>query len=293
MIPTEILIAFGISSFFTVLFPLLLLVLLAIRRAISLRPLFIGVLAFFVSQILLRIPLLSILSTQGWFLTFAQQQMLLYLILLSASAGLFEESARLLGAKCFCKGRRSYRDAVSFGLGHGLCEVVLLVGLSSIGNLLYCVMINSGSLGAAASGSAEMLQQITAALASVSTASIYLGIVERISAVLFHVFASVLIFYGVNRGHSFRYWLSPCSPIQRSMWPLHSWYNTVTYGFVKACFSFWDSYRSLMSCTCANPSQGKTLMHSKIAIKKQLHGSFPRSCFVYYENSFRRSIPVW
>ena len=207
MIPTEILIAFGISSFFTVLFPLLLLVLLAIRRAISLRPLLIGVLAFFVSQILLRIPLLSILSTQGWFLTFAQQQMLLYLILLSASAGLFEESARLLGAKCFCKGRRSYRDAVSFGLGHGLCEVVLLVGLSSIGNLLYCVMINSGSLGAAASGSAEMLQQITAALASVSTASIYLGIVERISAVLFHVFASVLIFYGVNRRHSFRYWL--------------------------------------------------------------------------------------
>ena len=47
MIPTEILIAFGISSFFTVLFPLLLLVLLAIRRAISLRPLLIGVLAFF------------------------------------------------------------------------------------------------------------------------------------------------------------------------------------------------------------------------------------------------------
>lgn len=237
--------------FFTVLFPLLLLVLLAIRRAISLRPLFIGVLAFFVSQILLRIPLLSILSTQGWFLTFAQQQMLLYLILLSASAGLFEESARLLGAKCFCKGRRSYRDAVSFGLGHGLCEVVLLVGLSSIGNLLYCVMINSGSLGAAASGSAEMLQQITAALASVSTASIYLGIVERISAVLFHVFASVLIFYGVNRGHSFRYWLFALLA--------HTAFNVaatflVQYSNIWICegvLLLWDSYRSLMSCTCA------------------------------------------
>ena len=292
MIPTEILIAFGISSFFTVLFPLLLLVLLAIRRAISLCPLLIGVLAFFVSQILLRIPLLSILSTQGWFLTFAQQQMLLYLILLSASAGLFEESARLLGAKCFCKGRRSYRDAVSFGLGHGLCEVVLLVGLSSIGNLLYCVMINSGSLGAAASGSAEMLQQITAALASVSTASIYLGIVERISAVLFHVFASVLIFYGVNRRHSFRYWLFALLA--------HTAFNVaatflVQYSNIWICegVSTWDSYRSLMSGPCATPSPRKTLMHSKIAIKKQLHGSFPRSCFVYYENSFRRSIPVW
>lgn len=207
MIPVETLIAFGISSFLTLLFPILLLVVLAIRRAISLRPLLLGVLAFFVSQILLRIPLLNILSTQSWFLTFAQQQMLLYLLLLSASAGLFEESARLVGAKWFCKRQRSYRDAVSFGLGHGLCEVVLLVGLNSIGNLLYCVMIHSGSLEAAAAGSAELVQQITAALTSVSTASIYLGIVERISAVLFHVFASVLIFYGVNRGHSFRGWL--------------------------------------------------------------------------------------
>ena len=165
MIPTEILIAFGISSFFTVLFPLLLLVLLAIRRAISLRPLLIGVLAFFVSQILLRIPLLSILSTQGWFLTFAQQQMLLYLILLSASAGLFEESARLLGAKRFCKGRRSYRARSLFWPGAwGSARWFCLVGLSSIGNLLDRVMINSGSLGAAASGSAEMLQQISSCI---------------------------------------------------------------------------------------------------------------------------------
>lgn len=119
MIPTEILIAFGISSFFTVLFPLLLLVLLAIRRAISLRPLLIGVLAFFVSQILLRIPLLSILSTQGWFLTFAQQQMLLYLILLSASAGLFEESAACWAQNVSARGgaATATQSLLAWGMG--------------------------------------------------------------------------------------------------------------------------------------------------------------------------------
>ena len=31
--------------------------------------------------------------------------------------------ARLIGVKCFCKEQRSYRDAFSFGLGHGLCAV--------------------------------------------------------------------------------------------------------------------------------------------------------------------------
>lgn len=207
MIPFETLVAFGISSFFTLLFPFLFLIVLAAKRNISPRPLFIGMLAFFVSQVLLRIPILNVLSTQNWFLSFAQQQMVLYLVLLSSSAGLFEESARLIGVKCFCKEQRSYRDAISFGLGHGLCEVILLVGLNSVGNFLYCILINNGSLNAATVGSAELVQQITTALAAVSTTSVYLGIVERVSAVLFHVFASVLIFQGVNRRHAASYWL--------------------------------------------------------------------------------------
>ena len=207
MIPVETIIAFGISSFFTLLFPIILMIVLVAKQKIAPRPLLIGMLAFFVSQILLRVPILNVLSTQSWFLSFAQQQMILYLVLLSSTAGLFEESARLIGVKCFCKEQRSYRDAFSFGLGHGLCEVILLVGMSSVGNLLYCVMLQNGSMEAAFADSPDLLQQVTTALAAVSTTSIYLGIVERVSAVLFHIFAPVLIFQGVNRGHAGSYWL--------------------------------------------------------------------------------------
>lgn len=201
------LIAFSVSLIFTLLLPILLLIFLGVKRKISPRPLLFGALAFFVSQILLRIPLLNVLSTQSWFLSFAQQMMIPYLLLLCISAGLFEESARLVGAKFFCKQQRTYRDAVSFGLGHGICEVLLLVGLTSINNLLYSFMINTGSFEAVTASSPEIAQQIIASLTAVSAIDVYLGIIERFSAVLFHIFATVLIFQGVNRGRSVRYWL--------------------------------------------------------------------------------------
>ena len=78
MIPVETIIAFGISSFFTLLFPIILMIVLVAKQKIAPRPLLIGMLAFFVSQILLRIPILNVLSMQSWFLSFAQQQMILY-----------------------------------------------------------------------------------------------------------------------------------------------------------------------------------------------------------------------
>lgn len=206
-IPVSTLAAFGVSCLFTLVLPIVGLIILGVKRKISARPLLIGALAFFISQVVLRLPILNILSTQNWFLSFAQQYMIPYMILLCVSAGLFEESARLVGVTFFCKGRRSFRDAVSFGLGHGICEVLLLVGLSSVNNLVYAVLVNNGSLAAMSAISPEAVEQITSALAAVSASNVYLGIVERVSAVMFHVFATVLIFQGVNRGHSLLYWL--------------------------------------------------------------------------------------
>ena len=198
-------VALGISTLFTLILPIPVLIFACVKKKLSLRPFLFGALAFFISQIILRIPLLNILSTQSWFQSFAQQQMLVYLLALCFTAGLFEETARLIGAKYFCKRRREYRDAISFGIGHGMCEVLLLIGLSALSNFLCSVMINSGTLATAVTPA--IAQQITASLAAVSSVQIYLGIVERFSAVLFHIFATVLIFQGVNRGHSFRYWL--------------------------------------------------------------------------------------
>ncbi|WP_195985156.1 YhfC family glutamic-type intramembrane protease [Clostridium sp. D33t1_170424_F3] len=203
----SVLIAFGVGVFFTLVCPLLLLVFLGIRKRISPVPVVVGALTFFISQMVLRIPILNALSGQQWFQSFAASQLIAYLLILSFTAGLFEESARLVGVRFFCRKHRAYTDAISFGLGHGFCEAILLVGFTHLNSLIYAVMMNTGSFSILAEASPQAAEQITAALTSAQASTIYLAILERVFAVLFHLFATMLIFQGVNRRRSFPYYI--------------------------------------------------------------------------------------
>lgn len=195
MIPSSTINAFVVSAIFTVLVPVVILIVLGIRKKISVLPLLVGAGAFFISQFVLRVPLLNALSTQGWYQDFTKLY-LLYVLALSLSAGLFEESARLGGAALLKKHRR-FKDVISFGLGHAFCEVILLVGFTHINNIVLCVIANDTSGTLSASLPAETLETAIAQLADVNSVHIYFGILERFSAVLFHIFATVLIFKGI------------------------------------------------------------------------------------------------
>lgn len=198
MVSQEVVVSFCVALLMTTLAPVALLIVLGARRKLTAAPLFLGAAAFFVSQMLLRMPILSALSTQKWFQGFAANT-IPYVLVLSLSAGLFEESARLGGA-LLLKRHRTFRDAVSFGLGHGICEVILLAGMTHLNNVLFCLVINSGSAQALAGVlPAGTLEQVTAQLMAVTPAAVYWGILERVSAVLFHLFATVLVFEGVVR----------------------------------------------------------------------------------------------
>jgi len=197
--------AFLFSAAAELLFPVVLLLVLCLRKKIAVKPMFLGAAAFFVSQICLRIPILQVLGAQSWFKAFALNT-IPYIIMLSITAGLFEESARYLGAGVFLKKNRTFSDALSFGLGHGFCEVILLTGMAQINNIIYATMINSGTFQTiSAQLPAGQGQQILAAMAAVKPEAVYLGVLERVFAVTFHVFASILIFKGVNE-HKIRYY---------------------------------------------------------------------------------------
>ena len=198
MILTSLVISFFISMICTLLLPIVLVVVLLAMRKISVVPLVAGALSFFISQIVLRIPLLQLCATQQWFLSFAMNTLLYTIIVGGFSAGLFEETARLVGASLL-KNNRRYQDMIAFGLGHGLCEVVLLVGLGQINNILACCMIASSDLASTLGVQQDVLQQLTAQLAGTGPAMVYLGIVERISVVVFHLFATSLVFMAVKK----------------------------------------------------------------------------------------------
>jgi len=187
--------AFIIALILTTLGPIAIIAILAIKKKINGLPMLFGALAFFVSQMLLRIPLLSVLSMLDGFQSFAAQTVP-YILFLSFTAGLFEESGRLGGA-LILKKKRSYKDVISFGLGHGLCEVILIVGLTHINNVIFCIAINNPGEAFTTMIPPETLETIKTIMLEANPAHVYLGILERVFAVTLHVFMTVLVFQGV------------------------------------------------------------------------------------------------
>lgn len=203
----SVMIACLICVIITTLVPLIVSIIMLVRKKWNVKPFFIGVLAFFISQIVLRIPLLNILSNVSKEFTTFYSSILGTILIGGLSAGLFEETARLIGAKIVSKkDSLTFKDSLSFGFGHALCEVVLLVGLTQFSNLIVYFMINAGnfhdimiSSGIKESQYAQYLQQYT----SVQAVDYVYSLIERCSSVMFHVMNTILVFYGVK---SKKYW---------------------------------------------------------------------------------------
>lgn len=195
MIPSSTVGMLALAAVLTFLAPIVVLAVLCVRRVIAPKPMWFGVLAFFVSQVCLRLPILSALAKQSRVQAFASQNKVVYALIVAFSAGLFEETARYFGARfCLKPAERRYRDAAAFGLGHGFCECVLIVGLGELSNLAACAALNSGALSAATPAGA----QAAAALAKVTAPLVLMAVWERVSTVMFHFAATVFVFRSVR-----------------------------------------------------------------------------------------------
>lgn len=90
-----------------------------------------GVLCFFLSQIMFRIPLLTQMQNSTSFTAFLmanQNWVVPVSILIIFSAGLFEEGFRFLFKNFLLKPDKSpYAQPIFFGVGHALCEALYLL----------------------------------------------------------------------------------------------------------------------------------------------------------------------
>ncbi|MDA1679184.1 MULTISPECIES: YhfC family glutamic-type intramembrane protease [unclassified Bacillus cereus group] len=142
-------------------------------------PYMLGILAFVVSQILIRIPILNYVSgTSTNFQMFSIMQPVLFVLLLSLSAGIFEEIARFIAMRYFMK-QRDWHSGFLFGAGHGGIEAVLIVGVPVISLLLSQTFIQNGD-------------------------SYYFGGMERIVAMVLHIGLSIIVLQAVVQ-KKFRY----------------------------------------------------------------------------------------
>ena len=170
------------------------------------RPFAVGALAFVLSQVLTRIPLMTLVVPQlpdPWSAFFLSGPVA------SFTAGLFEETGRLLLMLWLMKAFHRWIDGVSFGLGHGGIEAVLLVGTANINNLVISSIINAGGWDAIARTlPAEAAEQLRAALVDTSPWMFLLGGVERLAAITLHIACSLLVLAGIVHGRKLAGWVA-------------------------------------------------------------------------------------
>ncbi|MEG0256168.1 MAG: YhfC family glutamic-type intramembrane protease [Vagococcus sp.] len=131
--------------------------------------------AFIISQVILRLPLLSYLATHS--VTYHQFQfdhIVLFSLFIGLSAGIFEEMTRFLFMTYLLKQQRSFKDGLFFGFGHGGVEALILVGIP----LLVTLTSHNG---------AQLLGP-----------TLFVSGIERFFSILLHVGLSIVVMWGVK-----------------------------------------------------------------------------------------------
>ena len=128
----------------------------------------------------------------------------LYAIYGGLAAALFEECGRWI-AMTFCLKKHLTREnALMYGAGHGGIEAFLILGMSSMSNLLTAAMINGGLMEKTMTALEPAQQEVTyhqlSVLWTTPAYQFYLAPVERISAIALQIALSILVYSAVKTG---------------------------------------------------------------------------------------------
>lgn len=157
-----------------------------------------GALGFIIPQLFIRIPILQLLSANPSVTQFSEDNKYFFLLILAFSAGLFETTGRLIVLKVLSKNELSYYSSLGAGYGHGAAEAVGLIGLTYINNIIFAIMINTGSLPLG-----EQYESIKETFLTTSSSLFYAAGIERILTVVFHIGLTVFLAYMMTKKRTF------------------------------------------------------------------------------------------
>lgn len=202
-VPIASMIGMVISLIVSVGLPIVLCIIVCRKMKAQISSFFIGAATFVLFAMILEQILHAIVTKAAG--TVLTGNIWLYALYAGLAAGIFEETGRYLAMKLCMKKTLNKQNAILYGVGHGGIEAMLLVGLTCVSNLMIAVMINSGQISAllSISGVDDSTYQVAMAqLMAVSTTPSWqflMAGVERISAIIFHISASYLVYLAVSR----------------------------------------------------------------------------------------------
>lgn len=215
--PAEAFAGMAFAGIFCIVLPIAAAVIWKIKnkQLKVLFPVIIGAAAFFVFAMVLEQLLHSVM------LPLVMNNAVLYSVYGCLAAGIFEETARLLAFKLVLKKHISDGDprhAISYGIGHGGIEAVLLISLNMFSFMAIGITVNSGNTELLTAGMPESdIPVLTAqleAFASQGFGMYLISCLERISAMTAHICFSVIVFAAVTRK---KYWLYPAAILAHAL----------------------------------------------------------------------------
>lgn len=188
-----------LSTIITNLLPIVVAIIWIVKTKAHIFPLFIGALIFIVFAVILESSMHSVILTT---IPVINNNVILYVLYACLAAGLFEEGGRWLAFRFLIKGKDK-KNAVTFGIGHGGIEMILIVGLTLLSTLFFAYTYNKLGLEGMLAGSndAELSNMIVETVASIENygiSNMLLSLIERVAALVLHISCSIFVFYSVH-----------------------------------------------------------------------------------------------
>lgn len=217
----------GLIIFVTV--PIILSIIWLVKKKERITTILVGAVAFILFALIIEKPIQNVLAfptamglPDHILSNFLNTNPVLLALVAGLFPGVFEETGRLVAFKTILRKRKNRETSLSYGIGHGGIEVVFLLGLSYINYIIYAIMINTGVMQFTIEQMMEMapeqvgqLEQIVLIMTTFSGTTLLINVVERVFAVMFHIGASMLVFYACKDKDKF--WLYPLAIILHTL----------------------------------------------------------------------------
>ena len=202
-ISTATILAIAIELIIIIAMPIALLIFWKAKMKVKLFPAVIGALTFVLFALVLEsISHYAFLQIDSPISQAIKGNPWLFALYSGLAAGLFEETGRFVAFKYVLKKHSNKETAITYGIGHGGIEAILVVGVTLIMYLVFSLKINAMGLNEfLATFNAEeaiMLEGIIESLIKAAPINYFWGALERLSALLIHISLSVLLFTAVH-----------------------------------------------------------------------------------------------
>jgi uncharacterized membrane protein YhfC len=201
MVPFPVLASLAVSAVLSAAFPIAVFFICRKRMTLLMPNILIGAAVFFLFAGILEKALhFYVLKANPVTATWLPLHPAAYALYGSLAAGLFEEAGRYFGMRYFVRNSGNPGTAVAYGIGHGGIEAILIGSLPAAGSFVFAVLLNSGLLQSAvgSGSSADNLAQVKANLQGLSVATVAMGTLERLIALLIQIGLSLIVWRAVE-----------------------------------------------------------------------------------------------